>query len=235
MADGRKLKPFVVFKDVRPVAKLTSVPGVVVAFGRNGWMNEALTIRTGLTGCGGSLNFGRRLLMWDAYKCHIMDSVKSHVDSHTNSYVSVIPGGLTSHLQPADVSWNKPFKEAYKAKYSEWMMSGEKSYTAAGNVRAPDKALCLRLVKESWQCITTEVVRKSFRKCGISVSINCSEDDEIHCLKDGSVAADARPDILEATSLLTCGNDSDTDDPFASVDEDEAKLEENEVVLEDFC
>ena len=42
MADGRKLKPFVVFKGVRPVAELMRVQGVVVAFSRNRWMNEEL-------------------------------------------------------------------------------------------------------------------------------------------------------------------------------------------------
>jgi len=38
---------------------------------------------------------------------------------------------------PADVSWNKPFKEAYKARYNQWMATGEKSYTPAGNIKAP--------------------------------------------------------------------------------------------------
>ncbi len=44
MADGTKLKPFVVFKGVRPVAELHRVSGVIVAYSRNGWMNESLTI-----------------------------------------------------------------------------------------------------------------------------------------------------------------------------------------------
>ena len=35
-ADGRKLKPFVIFKGVRPVAELTATRGVIVAFSRNG-------------------------------------------------------------------------------------------------------------------------------------------------------------------------------------------------------
>ena len=70
-----------------------------------------------------------------------MSSIAAHVTKATNTDLSVIPGGLTSQLQPADVSWNKPFKQAYKAQYNEWMVSGEKSYTAAGNVRPPDKTL----------------------------------------------------------------------------------------------
>ncbi len=44
MADGTKLKPLVVFKGVRPVAELHRVSGVIVAYGRNCWMNESLTI-----------------------------------------------------------------------------------------------------------------------------------------------------------------------------------------------
>jgi len=43
MADGRKLKPYVVFKGVRPKAELQRVPGVIVAMSKNGWMDEKLT------------------------------------------------------------------------------------------------------------------------------------------------------------------------------------------------
>lgn len=111
-----------------------------MALSKNGWMNEGLTKDWCLKRCWGTLNFGRRLLIWDAYKCHIMDSVKGIVDQQTNSDVSVIPGGLTGQVQPADVSWNKPFKASYKDKYADWMTDGVKTYTPA---RAPSKLLCL--------------------------------------------------------------------------------------------
>lgn len=129
MADGRKLKPYVVFKGVRAVKELSKETGVIVALSRNGWMNEELTkdwIKWGW----GILNFARRLLIWDAYKCHLMPSVCSVVEQ-TKSDISVIPGGLTSLVQPADLSWNKPFKEAYKALYNEWLLNGDKTYTPA--------------------------------------------------------------------------------------------------------
>ena len=58
--------------------------------------------------------------------------------TNTRSDTSVIPGGLTKHLQPADVSWIKPFKEFYKAKHEEYS-SGEKTYTAGRNIRASRK------------------------------------------------------------------------------------------------
>ena len=65
MADGRKLNPFVVFKDVQPNAPLAKIPGVVVAYSSNGWMNEALTLDW-IHRVWGVLNFNKCLLVWDA-------------------------------------------------------------------------------------------------------------------------------------------------------------------------
>ena len=112
LADGRKLKPFVVFKGVCLIQELTRFPGAVVCMHRNGWMSEDLTIQY-LNKVWGQLSFTCRLLIWDAYRCHMMDKVRMHVDKQTNSDMCILPGGTTNHLQPADVSWNKPFKAVY--------------------------------------------------------------------------------------------------------------------------
>uniref|UniRef100_A0A1X7U1B0 DDE-1 domain-containing protein n=1 Tax=Amphimedon queenslandica TaxID=400682 RepID=A0A1X7U1B0_AMPQE len=137
MADGRRLPPFVVFKGVQPIAELNNEPGIIVAYSKNGWMNKVLTkvwVKQGW----GTLSFGRRLLVWDAYECHLMDSVMSKVTNQAKSYISTIPGGLTFLVQPAYVSWNKPFKTAYKELYNEWMVCGKKLYTPGGNIRTPN-------------------------------------------------------------------------------------------------
>ncbi len=76
-------------------------------------------------------------------------TVRKHAERSTKSELCIIPGGLTSLLQPADVSWNKPFKTAYRELYNEWMATGQKSFTAAGNTKAPDKLLCIQWVKEA--------------------------------------------------------------------------------------
>ena len=74
----------------------------------------------------GQLSFQKRVLVWDTYKCHMMDSMRREVTRGTNSDVIVISGGLTRVLQPADVSWNKPFKASYGTLYDEWMVNREK-------------------------------------------------------------------------------------------------------------
>ena len=92
-------------------------------------------------------------------------------------------------------------------------------------------------MKNSWDSVSSEVVKKSFIACGISVSTD-GTDGEIHCLKENGIAAAARPAIEIATAVLLAprvdGDDSDSD-PFADLDEseDEDELACNEVVIED--
>lgn len=73
MADGRKLKQYVVFKGVRPVVELAKIPGVVVAYSRNGWLDEEL-MKDWISRGWGVLSFNQCFLVWDAYKCHITDA-----------------------------------------------------------------------------------------------------------------------------------------------------------------
>lgn len=70
-ADGTKLKPFIVFKrkGTRLIKELNTIPGVIVRFSANGWMNNALTIEY-LHASIGKFSFQKHLLVWDAYKCH---------------------------------------------------------------------------------------------------------------------------------------------------------------------
>ena len=123
------------------------------------------------------------------------------------------------------------------------MATRENSYTPAGNIRAPSKLLCLQWVKEAWDSLFSEVVKRSFISCGISVNVDGSEDLEIHSLKENRVAASARADLQRATTSLlapqlVADGDGDIDyDPFADLDNDEDndELDNNEVVLEDDC
>ena len=134
------------------------------------------------------------------------EKVKTHV-SKLNTDMCLIPGGLTTQLQPADVSWNKPFKTAYRELYNEWMASGRKQYTAAGNVKPPDKLLCLEWVKRAWKRVTEEVVVTSFKACGISNKEDGSEDSDIHCLKPGGVAHGAVEELAAQLHGLYSGEE----------------------------
>jgi len=159
-ANGSKLPPFIVFKGKRVDKGLEKVTGVVCAYSKNGWMNENLT-HTWLNKVWGSLAFSRRLLCWDAYRCHIQDSTKQLL-SKLKTDAAVIPGGCTSLLQAPDVSWNKPFKTYYREIYEDWLNDGEKATTKGGNMKPPTRVQLATWVKAAWDKVPTELIKSPF-------------------------------------------------------------------------
>lgn len=147
-ANGSKLPPFIVFKGKRVDKGLEKVTGVVCVYSENGWMNEDLTHRW-LKKVWGTLAFSRRLLCWDAYRCHIQDSTKQLLSKLKTDAAAVIPGGCTSLLQAADVAWNKPFKTYYREIYEDWLNDGEKA-TKGGNMKPPTRVQLATWVKAAW-------------------------------------------------------------------------------------
>ncbi|CAG8669115.1 9172_t:CDS:2, partial [Paraglomus brasilianum] len=51
---------------------------------------------------------------------------------------AIIPGGLTSIVQPLDVCINKPFKDRLREKWNSWMSSDQFTYTKCGISNAMD-------------------------------------------------------------------------------------------------
>ena len=86
------------------------------------------------------------------------DKIKAYLEKQTKSNMCLIPGGLTSQLQPANHYWNnKPFKTVY-CKLYEWMASGEKVLTAGGNMEASDKVLYSQWVKTALATVSSDII-----------------------------------------------------------------------------
>ena len=77
------------------------------------WIEKAWRSRIG------GLGRRRSLLVYDAFEAHVTDPVKAAF-KRENTDLAVIPGGLTSLLQPLDVSLNKPFKDRVRKKWMQW-------------------------------------------------------------------------------------------------------------------
>ena len=79
-ADGRKKKPFIVFKGAkREVKKLNEKfkSRCIVATSVSGWMNDELTQQF-CRGVVGKFTFGaRRLLSWDAFRYHLTPEIRA--------------------------------------------------------------------------------------------------------------------------------------------------------------
>ena len=204
--DGSKLKPLVIFKR-KTMPKIANKHGVVVAVQEKGWMDEnimKLWIEKVWRSRIGGLGRRRSLLVLDSFEAHKTEQVKRSFKNE-NTDLAVIPGGLTSVLQPLDVSLNKPFKDRVRQK---WMAEGIHELTAGGRQKKPSEELMCQWIGEAWRDIPREMVAKSFLKCGITNSMDGSEDDFVFdSSDDDSVVAD---DSL-VTELF---GDSDSESDF---------------------
>ena len=78
-ANGVKMKPMIVFKGgKREVTRLREEfkQQAVIATSENGWMDSTL-MHEWVESVLGKFSFGRRLLEWDSYQCHIANDLKN--------------------------------------------------------------------------------------------------------------------------------------------------------------
>lgn len=209
MADCTKLKPMVIFKR-KTLPKEKFPKGIVIHVHPQGWMDEG--------GCRkwikevwnlrpGGLRKEKSLLVWDQFRAHLVKNVVDNLRSQ-NTDIAVIPGGLTSVLQPLDVSINKPFKDMMRIKWNNWMCDGEKTYTKGGSMRAPSLPLICAWIVDSWNEIKADTIVKSFKKCGISNALDGTEDDYLWDNMDEEEVDDVLPLTMDS---------EDEDDPYDDI------------------
>ena len=180
LADGTKLRPLIVFKrKTMPKEKIPSE--VIVMVQQKGWVDENILLQwleKVWFKRPGALLKPDSLLVWDMFRAHLLDSVKRKLKENKTRQ-AVIPGGTTSILQPLDVCLNKPFKSNMRELWNNWMLNGDKELTKAGNLKRPDIGTVCTWVAKAWDMIPSSMVVKSFLKCGISNSMDGTEDDEL--------------------------------------------------------
>ena len=150
-ANGTKMKPFVVFKGKGTILlkELERIPGIIVRFSSNEWMNDELTIDY-LRSDIGAFSFGKQLLVWDAYCCHISAALRAET-ACLCLHTSVVPGGSTKFIQAVDVVWNACFKSNLHSLYDAWLAEpAGHHHTKGGNLKAPSCALLCEWVKSCW-------------------------------------------------------------------------------------
>lgn len=242
-ADGTRLKPFIVFgggKRECVVLKEEFKSQCVIASSSNAWMNEGLTLEF-IRSVIGRFSFNRRLLAWDSFECHMMQSTKELLKSFNVDSI-IIPGGCTGYIQAPDVSWNKPFKAHVTSEYDTWLSEGIHEYTKGGNMKAPSRRKIVEWVIEGWRKLSKELIINSFKTCGLNLSVDGSEDEKIHCFKKEGACPEGSAKLKESLNIIseeesqvnpfTDITDSDVEDacePFHLIDEDHESDEEIDI------
>jgi hypothetical protein len=115
------------------------------------------------------------MLVLDAFKGHVTDSVKDQLCKMKTELV-VIPGGMTSVLQPMDVSINKTFKDRLKQQYLTWIADPAREVTEPGKIKRAAPSEVAQWVLAAWKAIPESIIIRSFKKCCISNALDGSED-----------------------------------------------------------
>ena len=87
------------------------------------------------------------LLIYDQAPSHKNDEIIAYMNNNNLNHL-FIPAGLTSKLQPLDISVNKVFKNSYKKKYTEYVVTQSENFF--NGVKKPSRDDILNWIDEIW-------------------------------------------------------------------------------------
>ena len=76
------------------------------------------------------------------------------------------------------------------------MSHGDFELTKGGNLKKPQYNLICKWILEVWKDILSEMIIKSFKKCGISNALDGTEDDLLYS-SDAKISEDEIDDLNE--------------------------------------
>ena len=102
-SDGFKYRPYILLKNKRPIKEIvTKFKNTLhLCWAGSSFFNGDLTSEFLQKIIGFSM-FGKRLLAWDLYRCHISDATKKQL-KELQIDTAVIPGGCTKFIQAPDI------------------------------------------------------------------------------------------------------------------------------------
>ena len=178
----------------------------------------------------------------------IMDKATCHQDvsitegfAKQNTIVEYIHPGCTKFMQFLDTHINKPFKEAVRVQWEEWMTRANPALTKSGKLqRAPYDTVC-HWVQHAWDEVATQnLIVKGFKESGYidfsgdvtqlhsslaevlqtrAVPQSVIDEVEAHLQELNDEAMEDLPrnrelDFMDDAVTISSSEDSDDDNPF---------------------
>lgn len=121
------------------------------------------------------------LLVLDVHKAQKTDGIPRHLDECNTTPVHV-PAGTTGLVQTVDVVFNAPFKTAVDRLATANVQENLQDYVRGSIPAGERRVLFTKWIGQAWEEVSAmkDMVIRRFRKCGISVPIYGSSDDDIN-------------------------------------------------------
>jgi len=116
-----------------------------------------------------------KLLILDDFTAHWTENVLTTA-RELNVTIMKIPPGLTGICQPADISWNKPFKSNIRNKWSEKLRSEMEESQNAFRSKPPSRTNIVQWITSSWSQLSSTTIVSGFIKPGYIENIDVVND-----------------------------------------------------------
>ena len=161
-------------------------PGVVVRWNRKAWVNEETTkywVRHIYRHASPDFIDAKapRLLVLDSLRAQITEGIRNEL-REINTTLSVIPSGCTGYVQVLDVALNSLLKAKIRELSEEHQDHNLEKYTEGGFSVGDRRILLTHWVAEAWEWLhleRKELIKQTFRKVGLVLNPDGSEDAEI--------------------------------------------------------
>ena len=179
-----------------------------MTFQENAWCDEAIMMewinQLWKPACSEEM-----MLVLDVHKAQKTDAVQSLLRDKCRTEPVFVPAGTTHLVQPVDVVFNAPFKQAVDREATKHLHDNLDEYMR-GTINASERRVLF--TKAAWDEVSanTDMVIRSFEKCGISISIDGSNDDKINIANIDNYTVASEDEDEEATDA----SDED-EDPFS--------------------
>ncbi|KAI5151365.1 hypothetical protein ENBRE01_2090 [Enteropsectra breve] len=167
---GQMLKSLVILKGLKNVPKCSVPNNLFVTTASKGSMNSTIMktwINTYFDNVGPFRQCSDSLLIMDEFSSHKNEEILNILQAR-NVQTVFIPPKSTHYLQPLDVSINSIFKASLRKEWNEWMINGQKEFTAKGYRKKPNWGIILGFISRSINSISSDSIKTSFTLSGVS-------------------------------------------------------------------
>ena len=175
LSSGKKLRPLIIFKNLKKVPKGNFPKDVVITVAKGGSMTNGIMTQTFIPEVWNqrpaNLFRKRSLLVLDSHKSHFESKVKTSLSRNKTDTLK-IEGGMTPVLSPLDTHINRSVKSMTRKKWEDWFSDGEVVLTKTGKRKRASYEMVATWVSESWKAIEADSVVKAMAENGLTFDAN---------------------------------------------------------------